>query len=520
MSNITRRQFNTSATSALALGVVGAAGIPSATALDSPDAYVGFLSATELAAALARKDMSSVELTRYFIDRIERYDKVLNAIVVRDFERALEAAAASDKELAAGRSRGALHGLPMTIKESFDIAGLPTTWGFPPWKDNIATADSDVVRRLKAAGAHFMGKTNVPLMLGDFQTYNEIYGATGNPWDPARTPGGSSGGSAAALAAGFTGLDAGSDIGGSIRNPAHYCGVYGHKPTWGVVSSIGHAPPGARTEPDLAVVGPMARSAVDLAVAMRIVTGPNALDAPGVKIELPMPRMQSLKGLRVAVWANDPFAPVDAEIAARCSDVGEALARLGAKVSATARPQIDPGQSFFVYSNLLAAVTEAGVPDDEYERRRKAAASYPDDDMSPEAVRARASVLDHRAWLRFDGARAAIRSQWARFFEDWDVLLCPIMATPAFTRDQSPLEVRTIQVDGVAQPYFQQVFWAGLAILAYLPATVFPTGPSKAGLPIGLQAIGPAYEDRTTIEFAKLVTDELGGFKPPPGYTG
>jgi amidase len=196
---------------------------------------LAFASATELARKIRDKEISSRELTDYYIGRIERFDGDLNAVIVRDFQGARDAADAADAALAKGESLGPLHGVPMTIKESYDIAGTPTTWGIPQFKDNIATTDSDTVAKYKAAGAHFMGKTNVPLQLADFQSYNDIYGTTNNPWNTQRIPGGSSGGSAAALAAGMTGLESGSDIGGSIRNPAHFCGVYGHKPTWGVV---------------------------------------------------------------------------------------------------------------------------------------------------------------------------------------------------------------------------------------------------------------------------------------------
>ncbi|MDG2278986.1 MAG: amidase family protein, partial [Pseudomonadales bacterium] len=242
------------------------------------DAYS---SATELAAAIKAKDISSLELTELYIARVEQYDDQINAVVVRDFERGREAAKAADDALARDEDLGPLHGVPMTIKEAYDIEGLPTTWGIPEYQDNIASSDAESVRRLKGAGAVFFGKTNVPLNLGDFQSFNDIYGQTNNPWDLTRTPGGSSGGSAAALAAGLTGLEAGSDIGGSIRNPAHFCGIYGHKPTWGIVPDEGHALPGGYAPPDIAVVGPMARSAEDLALSMDIVAGASRTDIRG-----------------------------------------------------------------------------------------------------------------------------------------------------------------------------------------------------------------------------------------------
>ena len=460
----------------------------------SPAGELGFETAVSLAAKLRRKELGSEELTRYFISRIEKYDGKLNAVVVRDFERALEAARAADAALARGEALGPLHGLPMTIKESYDIAGLPSTWGVPSAANSSAKADAVVVERFKNAGALFLGKTNVPLNLGDFQSYNEIYGTTNNPWDLSRTPGGSSGGSAAALAAGMTGLESGSDIGGSIRNPAHFCGVYGHKPTLGVVPSRGQQPPGvppSPQHPDLAVVGPMARSADDLALAMDVVAGPDLLAAPGWRLELPPPRKTTLRGLRVALWPDDQMAPVADEIKGRVLGLGERLTRLGAKVSDSARPAFSGKASHDVYLPLLSAMMSGPAGD-----------------------------LKFGNWMMLHGRRGGLRMQWRQFFRDWDVLVCPIAATPAFPQDQSAIEARTLDIDGEQRPYFEQVFWAGLATLSYLPSTVFPTGLSEGGLPIGLQAMGAELDDRTTIEFARMMAEEIGGFVPPPGYSG
>ena len=291
---------------------------------------LGFESAMQLAARIRDKDVSSKELTEYFIGRIEKHDAGVNAVVVREFDRALEAAAAADAAQARGESLGPLHGLPITVKEAYDWTGTPTTWGDPVFAQNVATSDSAVVTRLQGAGAHLLGKTNVPIHLGDFQSYNEIYGTTNNPWNAGRTPGGSSGGSSAARAAGLCGLESGSDIGGSIRNPAHYCGVYGHKPTYGIVSSDGHALPTMFAHADLAVVGPMGRSAADLALSMDIVAGPDKFAAPGWKLDLPRPPKRPLGELRVALWPTDDVAPVSTEVADRVQHVGERLAKLGA----------------------------------------------------------------------------------------------------------------------------------------------------------------------------------------------
>lgn len=479
---------------------------------------LGFESAIELARMIRDREISSLELTRYFIARIERLDHAVNAVVVRDFDRALDAARAADAALARGEVLGPLHGLPMTIKEAYDVTGLATTWGAPSYRDNIASTDSAVARSFRAAGAHFLGKTNVPFMLGDFQSYNELFGTTSNPWDTTRAPGGSSGGSAAALAAGLTALESGSDIGGSIRNPAHFCGVYGHKPTWGIVSQQGHELPPVPAAPDMAVLGPMARSAEDLAVALDLMSGADTLDAPGWRLELPGPRSTSLRGLRVAVWPSDEVSPVDREIADRVQGVADFLASRGAVVSDRARPSFDPAAYRQTYVALVNAIIGAGMPDALYEENKRRAAALDPDDTSKPAVMARTLVLDHRAWLRCNAERTRLRRQWKRFFEDWDILLCPIMATTAFCHDHRPLHERTLQVNGEDQPYFQQVFWSSLATLAYLPATVFPTGTSRSRLPIGLQAIGAEFADHTTIELARLMAEEQGGFSPPPGF--
>ncbi|MGR8918323.1 MAG: amidase [Gammaproteobacteria bacterium] len=477
-----------------------------------------FRTAGELAAALRAGEVGSRELTAHYIDRIERLDGDINAVVVRRFEAALTEADAADRARSRGDALGPLAGVPVTIKESYDLAGTATTWGLPPFRDNLARADSDAVRRLRGAGAVFLGKTNVPPGLADFQSYNDIYGQTNNPWDPARTPGGSSGGSAAALAAGFTALEAGSDIGGSIRNPAHYCGVYGHKPTWGVVPDRGHALPGMAAPTDIAVCGPLARSAEDLALALDLTAGPDPREARGWRLELPAPRHRRLSDYRVAVWPRADFAPVSEEMAARVVSVAETLAAAGATVSDAARPDIDVAASLETYHALLWGVMGAGVPEDVHAARKRRAAELGDDDDSPGAREIRYAVQDHRAWLRHHHQRYRLRDAWTRFFEDWDILLCPQMSTDAFPHDHGEPMARRIRVDDREIPYFDQIGWAGLVTVAHLPSTVFPTGPSAAGLPIGLQAVGREFDDRLTIDFCRLLAAEIGGFRPPPAY--
>lgn len=479
---------------------------------------IAFKSAGELSQSLRNSEISSLELTNLYIDRIERFDEEINAVVVRDFDRARDAARRADEKRSAGKAEGVLHGVPMTIKDSFDVAGLPTTWGFPDFKDNIAGSDSLAVERFKQAGAIFLGKTNIPVALADLQSYNPIYGQTGNPWDLERTPGGSSGGASAALSAGLTGLETGSDIGGSIRNPAHFCGVYGHKPTWGVVPPQGHALPGAIASPDIAVCGPLARSAEDLALALGVLAGPEPLDAAGWRLDLPKPSRKSLAEYRVAIWPTDAMCPVDDEVAGRARELGEMLSKCGATVSETARPDIDLAAGHRTYLELLNGVMGASLKDDQRIGLEAVAEASDLNDLSNEAVSMRAMVSSHAQWLSANNRREKLRYAWQQFFADWDIVICPQTATPAFPHDHRPFPARTLDVNGVEQGYMDQLFWSGLITAPYLPSTVFPTGPSAAGLPIGLQAVGAAFQDYVTIDFTRLVAEQIGGFVAPPNY--
>ena len=268
------------------------------------DDTLAFASARTLAAMVREKKIGAVELLDFYLARVDRLNPRINAIIVERAGEARKEAAACDAMTAKGQSLGPLHGVPMTVKESFDVAGTPSTWGLPAHRDNIANEDALAVQRLKAAGAIVFGKTNVPVWLADWQSFNPIYGTTNNPWNTERTPGGSSGGSAAALAAGLTGLEIGSDIGASIRNPAHYCGVYGHKPTFDICSRDGHLLPGAYAHGDLSVIGPLARSAYDLETALDVIAGPNARDGTGLKLDLPRSQKRKLSDFRVAVMSD------------------------------------------------------------------------------------------------------------------------------------------------------------------------------------------------------------------------
>ncbi|HEY4316276.1 MAG TPA: amidase [Herbaspirillum sp.] len=482
-----------------------------------------YATAAQLAAALAAGEVSSVELTDAAIARIERLDAAINAVCVRDFERAREAARQADTARARGTDGkiGALLGIPMLIKESFNIAGLPTTWGIPPFKDFIPAEDALAVSRVKAAGAVILGKTNVPLALADLQSYNGIYGATKNPWDAGRTPGGSSGGSAAALAAGYAALSIGSDIAGSLRVPAHFCGIYAHKPTYGVVPSRGHAPPMAPAIPyerDLSVVGPMARSAGDLLSLFELLAEPDPMaSGQAYRLALPKPRHQALRDFRVLLIDNHPAIPTSASIRSVFDDVARKLESAGVKVKRESPLLPDQFEAARVYMRLLLSTVSASYPPELYEQMRVQAAKLGAGDRSLAAERLRGSVLSHRDWVAADSARAQLRHRWRALFAEFDIVLCPASPTSAFPHDQSPNQwAREILIDGEEHDYPDQLVWAGIASAPGLPATVLPVARDRNNLPIGMQLVGPMYEDLTTLHFARLLETELGGFVPPP----
>ena len=477
-----------------------------------------FSSGLQLAAGIKRGDYSAVELLEYYLGRIEQYNPSLNAVIELDVDRALERAKEADAALSRGEYWGPLHGVPMTIKESFDVAGLHTTRGNPDFRDHVASDDALSVTRLKNAGVNLFGKTNVPLDLADFQSYNDIYGTTNNPWDQGATPGGSSGGSAVAMAAGLSGVENGSDIGGSIRNPAHFCGVFGHKPTWGLLPPRGHAAPGVLAQSDLAVIGPLARSAQDLEILLRAQAGPDEIMSQGYRLELAQAAFGELGDLRVAAMVNADFAPVSKACEARVEAVLEIIRSAGGRIDYDARPDFDLQQGHDVYETLLWSVMASRASDEAYDEVAAEVSRLSAEDQSPRARNLRARVASYRDYSIANEARTGMRWAWHRFFADFDVLITPLMATPAFPHDHRPFGQRTIDVDGVDRPYFQQLFWAGLAINSYLPATLIPTGSLGDGLPIGVQLIGPEFGDLKVLKVAQLLEDEGVRFVPPPGY--
>jgi len=484
------------------------------TMLDLP-----FRSAKELASLIRRKKIGCLELLDHYLQRVERYNPKINAIIFFNVEAARKRARQADKALAKGEVWGSLHGVPMTIKESYDVVGMPTTWGLPQHKDNYPNKNSIAVERFLNAGVILFGKTNVPLYLADWQTFNEIYGTTNNPWDLTHIPGGSSGGSAAALAAGLTGIDAGSDIGASIRNPAHYCGVYGHKPTYGICSPRGHALPGVVAATDISAVGPLARSAADLALALNVMAGPDAIDGAGWQLRLPPAGKKALRHYKVSVVYSDPEAEVDGEIQKRIRAVADFLRKNKVKVIEEGRPKIDSRKAHRNYIQLLRAATSGRLTPELFQKNLEAFKTLDPSDESYPAQIIRAQAMFHKDWLAFNEARHRMRLAWAEFFKEFDLLLCPTATTAAFPHNQKGERwERMVMVNGKPQPSTTQMFWAGYSCNFYLPSTVAPAGFTPEGLPVGVQIVGPQYGDHACIHFAQLLEREFQAFVPPPGF--
>ena len=478
-----------------------------------------FRSALQQARLLRARKVSAAELLGLCLDQYAKHNDTLNAVVVTDIDRAKKAAAASDRRLKRGKPLGPFDGVPMTAKESFDWSGTPSTWGVPRLRDNIATTDAVAVTRLTVAGAVIYGKTNVPLMLADWQSFNDIYGTTSNPWDVTRSPGGSSGGSAVALATGMSALEIGSDIGASIRNPAHYCGVYGHKPTWGVVSNRGQFLPGIVHPSDISVAGPLARSAGDLAAMMKLLAGSDGVETRALRISLPAAQQTSFKGFRVAVMLSDPESEVDQPVQDMIARLAKFLERKVKKISMTARPAFSSREAMDIYIALLRSATSRRQSDDDFAANAAKVAGFASDDDSYLSKMLRAYVLPHRNWLMANERRHQMRLLWEQFFEDWDVLLCPAAASAAFPHDHvGDRHERTIEVNGKRVATTDQLFWAGYSGCFLLPSTVAPLGLTPQGLPSGVQIITRQYGDFTSIRFAELLEKEYAGFVPPPGY--
>ena len=471
-------------------------------------------SASFLAAAVRARRIGCLELLDYFIGRVEQLDGAVNAVVVRDFDRARARARALD----AGGLTGPLHGVPMTVKESFNIAGLPTSWGIPEYHGKMAETNALAVDRLLDAGAVIFGKTNVPIRLGEWQSFNANYGRTNNPWDLGTSPGGSSGGAAAAIAAGLTGLEAGSDIGGSIRQPAHACGIFGHKPTHGLLPLYGHALAENAAGTDISVIGPLARSADDLQLALDVMAGPDAAET-ALHLDLPAPRLTSLKGLRVAVWAEQPGQITDPAITASLLELASALEREGAVVDRAARPAFDVATGYMLYLKLLFAALSGRSTEADRERVRAKLRALAEGDCTANAVMISAVDLTHAEWIGLNERRHRVRRAWGAFFHEWDVLLCPVLGAPTWPHmTEGEVADRRLVVGGQDVSYNDLLFWAGITGGFHLPASVAPLGLTAGGLPYGVQIVGPLYGDRTTIAVAGMLERSWRAFVPPPGY--
>lgn len=459
-----------------------------------------YATAVEMAAAIRNKTISTRELVELTFQRIEAVNPALNAIVWTQRDAALSRAAEADQALARGRDLGPLHGVPITIKESFAYRGSPNTWGLPDLKNANSPRTALAIERLESAGAIVVGKTNVPVMLADWQSDNPVYGTTNNPWDLSRTPGGSTGGGAAAVASGIGALTMGSDLSGSIRIPAHFCGVYGHKPSLNAINMEGFQPgpwDGAPGPPmDLAVVGPLARDARDLALALDVLAGPTGDNARAWTWRMPAPRHTRLKDFRVGYVLDDPIAPIASDVRDVYEKLLSALGKTGATIQHGWPAGVDLRGAADTYGYLLMSFVTADLTGN------------------------KASTFDHASWLRQSLQRLAFRAVWQKYFESWDVFLLPSSFTAAFPHDQSqPIEKRVVKTPEGKRPYVQNLaYWISTASLSGLPATVAPVGFTDAGLPVGIQILAPMWEDGTSIEFAALLSEVTGGFSAPPAF--
>ncbi|HEY1970550.1 MAG TPA: amidase family protein [Pseudonocardia sp.] len=472
---------------------------------------MAYRSAVELLADLDARRVSARELLELHSDRRDRLDPALNAVVNTDLERAGRDALRIDEARASGRPVGPLAGVPMTVKDGFDVAGMPSVCGVPAFLDRPKDCpDADVVASARAAGAVIWGKTNVPSMLSDFQTYNAVYGTTNNPHDPTRTPGGSSGGAAVALATGMTALEIGSDIGGSLRHPANFCGVYALKPTWNQLSMRGQVPPGPGTflNMDLGVVGPMARSVADLRLLYRVLRGG------------PVPPEPAGGEFRVALWLDEPEFVLSDQVGGPLHRLADELAASGMAVRPV-RPPIAMSSLLGSYFGLLFSTLMAGSPDGVYQRllaqrgtaEAEVAAGASRYSMAAFVLSATASFRDVQ---RQRLVRQDIKNAMVDWFRDWDAILAPIGPTPAFTHLQNGVMAeRRLPVDGGEQPYFRLLDWIALATATHAPAVAVPVGRTESGLPVGVQLIGRWGEEERLLELAARIERVTGGFCPP-----
>jgi len=482
-----------------------------------------FDDATELLSQLEAGSVTSSDLLEQHVEQLRAHNQALNVVVATHLDEARHRAQQADEARARGESWGPLHGLPMTIKDSYEVVGMPTSSGSSQLKSHIPKTNADAVQRLVDAGAIVYGKTNLPRFAGEWQSFNKVYGTTNNPWDPARTPGGSSGGSAASLASGFTPLELGSDIGGSIRIPAHFCGVCGHKPTYGTISMRGHVPgpPGTIMEGDLAVAGPMARSVRDLDLALGVLAGARPEDQAWA-LNLPAPATRTLGDYRVAVWMEDPFCPIENDVRQALQKALDGLRREGMTIERGACSSLSLEKYVDPYIRLLGAVMGSGVPAKMYRMLQLAGPALKLQWRLQKRAPYLATYVEgvtqtHREWLRTNEKRGRMIRRIHQWFDDVDILLTPVAPWAAFphTQDKDVLN-RRIPVPSGKRDYVEHLPWVALATVLGLPATTIPVGRTSAGLPVGLQIVGPRFGDRTCLAFAAEVERVLGGFSAPP----
>ncbi len=454
---------------------------------------------TKQAAGIRSGDFTSRELLELFITRIERINGELNAVITLDLDTARTAADEADRQVAAGNLVGPLHGVPITIKDALETKALRSTGGATELHNNIPQQDAPVVAALKAAGAFVFGKTNLPRWSGDLQSYNEMFGTTVNPWNVERVPGESSGGAAAAVAAGLTAFEIGTDIGGSIRIPSAYCGVFGHKPSWGVVPTTGYLDhvAGGTTEADVNVLGPIARSAEDLELLLDLIV---KQDQPLVANLPPAP--DRLQSLRVAAWLDDDYCRVDQKVLDVMNNAVAKLEASGIAVDHNARPNIDPEQALQIGGWLVTAAM---------------AQSMPAENVQGAGIDSGLGGVTHRQWLDKHREREQIRTQWDKFFQDYDVLLLPTTFVPPFEHlHEGNFGTRTLQCNGADRGYADMIRWTILTGMAFWPSTVPPIGRDADGLPVSFQVVGPYGGDYTTIRLAGYISALCGGYQAPP----
>ncbi|WP_086822469.1 amidase family protein [Streptomyces sp. NRRL B-24572] len=472
-------------------------------------------------AALRRGTVSARELLDEVLAHHADVNPGVNAVATLDVDGARAAAEKADQYLArTGRPQGPLHGLPMTVKDALETVGLRTTCGSPDLTDHVPDRDADVVALLRQAGAVIVGKTNVPTMCQDLQTSNSLFGTTSNPFSSAHTAGGSSGGPAVAVATGMSPLEVGSDLAGSLRLPAAYCGVYALRTSRGsspIVPTRGHIPrpPGWLTSSDMLTLGPIARDADDLDLLLDVLAAPAPADRDAWHIELPAPVSTTLRGQRIGVWADDEFCRVDSSTRDLLEQVAREARAAGAVLDETSRP-VDFAKSNTLFTQLMYATSSATASDAAFAGEVKAAESVPDD--SPSALYLKSRTIRHRDWARADEEQQKLRAKWATYFETHDLLITPAAPTAAVLDQTSvPAADRHITVDGVRRSFYDQTSWINLASPVGLPSLVMPAGKTRDGLPLAIQIIGPYLADRSVIAAAKALGALLPAVPKAPG---